>query len=71
MESCTVTMLFLRVWMLWRMSRDGWAFAKECRKRQFDEERQVLERDIRKIQDQHGGSLGNNKADALLKQLQC
>ena len=71
MESCTVTMLLLRAWMLWRMSRDGWAFAKECRKRQFDEERQVLERDIRKIQDQHGGSLGNNKADALLKQWQC
>ena len=70
MESCAVTMLLLRAWMLWRMSRDGWAFAKECRKRQFDEERQVLERDIRKIQDQHGGSLGNSNADVLLKKWQ-
>ena len=66
MERCPVTTLLLRVWMLWRTGRDGWAFAKECRQRQFDEARQTLQRDIRKIQDQHGGSLGTSNADAFL-----
>ena len=69
MESCAATMLLLRAWMLWRMRRDGWAFAKECRQRQFDEARQTLQRDIRKIQDQHGGSLGNHNADVMLRKM--
>ena len=56
MENCTVTLLLLRAWMLWRAHRDGWANAKECRKRQFAEERQSLERDILKIQNDRGGS---------------
>ena len=63
-------MLLLRAWMLWRMHRDGWAFNKECRKRQFDEERQALGRDVGKIKAQRGGSLGTLRADTLLNEMQ-
>ena len=56
--------------MLWRMHRDGWAFNKECRKRQFDEERQALGREIRKMKAQRGGSLGAPKADTFLNDMQ-
>ena len=68
-ENCTVTLLLLRAWMLWRAHRDGWANAKECRKRQFAEERQSLEQDILKIQNHRGGSLGHVKADLCLNRI--
>ena len=67
-ESCPATLLLLRAWMLARAHQDGWANAKACRKRQFAEERQSLQRDILKVQGHHGGgSLGDPRADAYLK----
>ena len=69
-ESCTVTMLLLRAWSIWRAHRDAWASAKPCRKRQIDEDLSLLQRDVQKVLTQNGGSLGNKKADAVWAEFQ-
>ena len=69
-ENCTVTILLLRAWCLWRAHRDGWASANEHRKRDFVEERVQLLKDAYKIQMHHDGSLGHHRADALWKHYQ-
>ena len=65
MESCTVTMLLLRAWSIWRAHQDGWANARPCRKRQIDEDLSRLQRDVLKIRAENEGSLGHRKADAV------
>ena len=69
-ESCTVTMLLLRAWSIWRAHRDAWASAKPCRKRSIDEDLCRLQRDVEKVLSKNGGSLGNQQADALWATLQ-
>ena len=69
-ESCTVTVLLLRAWSIWRAHRDAWASAKPCRKRQIDEDLSLLQRDVQKVLTQNGGSLGNKKADAVWAEFQ-
>ena len=69
-ESCTVTVLLLRAWSIWRAHRDAWASAKPCRKRQIDEDLSLLQRDLQKVRSQNGGSLGNQKADAVWAKFQ-
>ena len=65
-ESCTVTMLLLRAWSVWRAHRDdAWVNAKPCRQRQIGEDLSLLQRDVQKVLTQNGGSLGNKKADAV------
>ena len=69
-ESCTVTVLLLRAWSIWRAHRDAWASAKPCRKRQLDEDLSSLQRDVQKVLTQNGGSsLGHHKADAVWAKL--
>ena len=70
MESCTVTLLLLRAWSIWRAHRDDWASAKPCRKRQIDEDLSRLQRDVQKVRTQNGGSLGHKKADAVWASLE-
>ena len=71
MESCTVTILLLRAWSIWRAHRDAWASAKPCRKRQIDEDLSLLQRDVQKVLTQNGGSsLGHPKADAVWAKFQ-
>ena len=66
MESCTVTILLLRAWSIWRAHRHGWASDKPGRKRQIDEDLSSLQRDVQKVLTQNGGSsLGHRKADDL------
>ena len=64
-ENCPLTLLLLRAWVLWRAHKDNWANQKESRRREFEEERMQLRREIKKIQDNNGGSLGHQKADGL------
>ena len=71
MESCTVTMLLLRAWSIWRAHRHDWASAKPGRKRQIDEDLSSLQRDVQKVLTQNGGSsLGHRKADVVWAKLQ-
>ena len=69
-ESCTVTMLLLRAWSIWRAHRDAWASARTCRKRQIDEDLSLLQRDVQKVLTQNGGSFGHTKADVVWAQFQ-
>lgn len=70
MESCTVTMLLLRAWSIWRAHRDAWASAQPGRERQLDEDLSSLQRDVQKVLTQNGGSsLGHSRADAMWAQL--
>jgi hypothetical protein len=61
------SMILLRAWAVHRAHVDGWATAQVGRARQFEEEAVLLERDIRKLQPQRGGLLGNAAADELLR----
>ena len=70
MESCTVTMLLLRAWTIWRAHRNAWASAKPGRQRQIDEDLSSLQRDVQKVLTQNGGSLGHEKADVLWAKFQ-
>ena len=63
LESCPVTLLLLRAWSVWRVHRDGWARARERRKRDFYEIWLQLLSDIDKVQ-HNDGSLGNTAADS-------
>ena len=63
--SCTVTILLLRAWSIWRAHRHAWASAKASRKRSIDDELCLLKRDVEKVLSQNGGSLGNRAADAV------
>ena len=65
LESCTVTLLLLRAWSIYRAHLDGWASARPCRKRQIDEDLSRLQRDVLKVRNENGGSLGHKKADAV------
>ena len=69
-DSCTVTMLLLRAWSIWRAHRNAWASAKPCRTRSIDEDLCLLQRDVNKVRSQNGGSLGNARADVMWAQLQ-
>ena len=64
-ETCTVTILLLRAWSIWRAHRHDWPSAKASRKRSIDDELCLLKRDVEKVLSQNGGSLGNKKADAV------
>ena len=66
-EDPQLTVLLLRAWMLFRSNRDGWATARDGRKRQFEEEMMLLKRDVGKLQPKRG-LLGNANADLLLNQ---
>ena len=66
MDNPVRSLLLLRAWMLWRANDNGWAEAKNGRKRQFQEDALYLVRDIIKLQTQGGGLLGNKNADQLL-----
>ena len=64
-ETCTVTILLLRAWSIWRAHRHAWASAKASRKRSIDDDLCLLKRDVEKVLSQNGGSLGNRAADAV------
>ena len=67
LEHCPVTLLLLRAWSVWRGHRDGWARAREHRKRDFYETWLQLLSDIDKVQLHNDGSLGTKKADDMWK----
>ena len=60
------TFILLRAWAHWRASQKNWVQLKDGRKRHFDEQYQSLIKDIKEMQPQKGGLLGNTKADELL-----
>ena len=68
--SCTVTILLLRAWSIWRAHRHDWPSAKASRKRSIDEDLCLLKRDVEKVLSQNGGSLGNRNADAVWAKFQ-
>ena len=64
-EEPTKSVLLLRAWAHWRGHQLGWATAKPFRKREFDENEQLLEEEIRAL-GHEDRLLGDPKANALL-----
>ena len=62
----TRTQLLLRAWMVWRARLHGFADLNPGRKRMFDDESDKIIRDIRKLQPQTDGLLGDATAAVLL-----
>ena len=63
------SLLVLRAWAVWRARHRGWADARPCRKRHFDEQHARLLEDVRAL----GAPcklLGNPRANAMLRDLQ-
>ena len=66
-EEPTKSVLLLRAWAHWRGHQLGWATAKPFRKREFEENEQLLEDEIREL-GHEDGLLGDRKANALLRE---
>ena len=62
----TRTQILLRAWMVWRARAHGFAASNPGRKRMFDDESDKIIRDIRKLQPQTDGLLGDATAAVLL-----
>ena len=41
--------LLLRAWALWRARKDGWADARSCRTKHFNEQESLLERGVKAL----------------------
>ena len=67
LANSTRTRILLRAWMLWRARAHGFADAAIGRKRLFDDETDKLIRDIRKLQPQADGLLGEAGAAVSLQ----
>ena len=63
----TRTQILLRAWMMWRARAHGFADRTSGRKRVFEDESDKLIRDIRKLQPQKDGLLGDASAAILLQ----
>ena len=62
----TRSLLVLRAWALWRADAEGWAVAERGRKRYFQEQGLLLERDVRALGAQDC-LLGHPLANAMLR----
>ena len=68
-EDRTRAWLLLRAWMLWRARYvPGWVDGTKARRRLFDEEAERLYDDIRRLQPQKDGLLGNLEASSWLSE---
>ena len=61
------TQILLRAWMVWRARAHRFADGKIGRKRVIDDEVDKIIRDIRKLQPQKDGLLGDVSAGTLLR----
>ena len=59
--------MLLRVWMIWRATREGWAARAPGCCRLFADEAARLERDIQRLQPQTDGVLGHKDATRKLE----
>ncbi len=66
-ETPVRTMLCLRAWMVWRARQGGWASATPSRDRLFQEEAARLLFDMRRLQPQADGCLGNVRATTMVR----
>ena len=62
------SLLLLRAWTLWRARQNGWAEDRSCRKRHFQEQEALLERDVKAFC-APCRLLGNATANAVLREL--
>ena len=67
LANSTRTQLLLRAWMVWRARAHGFADCAIGRKRVFDDDSDKIIRDIRKLQPQTDGLLGDATAAVFLQ----
>ena len=62
------SLLLLRAWALWRARKDGWADARSCRAKRFNEQEAFLERGARAL-NAPCRLLGNTAANKHLRDI--
>jgi hypothetical protein len=68
-EHPTRSLLLLKAWMLWRArGAPGWVEGSDSRQRLFREEEDQLHFEIKSLQPQNDGLLGNPSASKLLRE---
>jgi hypothetical protein len=63
-------MILVRAWCVWRVKRNGWCFARDCRRHEVLRQEARLEEEMRSAQAGAGPPMfGNDKCQELLEEL--